>query len=117
MISSILFVPGYGQFPSVRVIYTDTPEYCSNTSLQYSAIFKVTISSLTPWEVAPGCLLASCPGSSTMTKLELLLSFLFTVNGTACSESASATLFSTVAALSVSIVTTAFSADWLSISM
>ena len=107
----MLFVSGYGQFPSVLVIYTDTLEYCSNTSLQYSAIFKVTTSSLTPLAVAPECLLASCPGSSTITKFELLLSFLFLSNGTACSESASATFFSTVAAFAVSIVTTASSPD------
>ena len=95
-ISSILLVPGNGQLPSVRVIYTDTPAYCSNTFLQYSAIFKVTISSLTPFADAPACMLASCPGSSTITKFESRTSLLLLENGSACSESASATLFSIV---------------------
>ncbi len=47
-------------------MYTVTPAYFSNSSLQYSAIFRLRFSSLRPFACAPACVL-SCPGSNTTT--------------------------------------------------
>ena len=86
----------------MRVMYTVTPQYCSNSALQYCATLKFIFFSYTEPRVAPESL-PPCPGSRTTTILLLLarLAFVFffgaaSVDATASFISACTSFLSTV---------------------
>ena len=60
----------------MRVMYTVTPQYCSNSALQYCATLKFIFFSYTDPRVEPESL-PPCPGSRTTTILLLLARLAF----------------------------------------